>query len=152
MIVEPSRLSSHALDPTSTRTDVSRALSGLVVLSVGRGGPDQEAVNQVLKSAGAVVLVRASAADTAQILRAFIPSVVVIDVAADDGGEAASAVVRTVRRLPPEAGGALPVIGICRRTADDLAAVREKFQALLVHPFGAADVARTVRRAIEASS
>jgi hypothetical protein len=147
MIAEPSRLSSRKLPQLPDRRDVSRALAGLVVLSVGRGSPEQIAVNRALKSAGAVVLLKTSASETAQMLRAFIPSAVVIDAAPSN--DAASAVVRAIRRLPAEDGGALPVIGICGQTPADVSFLGESFQALLVHPFEAADVAQTILRAIE---
>ena len=143
MIIEPTRApSAHA--------DVGHLLNGLVVLSVGRASPEQAAVNRALKTAGAVVLVRSSAAEMAQMLRAFIPNLVVTEaVPADDAG---AAVVRAIRRLPQDDGGALPVIGICARTMDDLSTVAGLFQGLLVDPFEPRDVARTVLRAMKSAS
>ncbi|SRR6266540_3509614 len=143
MIVEP-------IPTLSAHMDVADLLNGLVVLSVGRASPEQAAVNRALKMAGAVVLVRSSAAEMAQMLRAFIPSLVVTEAApADDAG---AGVVRAIRRLPPDDGGALPVIGICARTMDDFSTVAGQFQGVLVGPFEPRDVARTVLRAMRASS
>src|SRR5712692_560953 len=129
MIVERTRALSRDLGSVSSDTDVAHLLNGLVVLSVGRASPEQVAVNRALKTAGAVVLVRSSAAEMAQMLRAFIPSLVVTEAAsADDAG---AAVVRAIRRLPPDDGGTLPVIGICARTIDDLSTIVGKFQGVL---------------------
>ncbi len=150
MIVEPTRTFSRDLGSVSAHADISHLLNGLVVLSVGRASPEQTAVNRALKTTGAVVLVRSSAAEAAQMLRAFIPSLVVTEAApADDAGPA---VLRAIRRLPPDDGGALPVIGICARTTDDLSTIAGQFQGLLVDPFEPGDVARTVLRAMKSSS
>jgi DNA-binding NtrC family response regulator len=97
--------------------------------------------------AGAVVLVRRSAAETAQMLRAFVPSVVVTEIVEDD--ETGPAVLREIRRLSSEDGGAVPVIGICAPIPDAAAAIRAEFQGLLAAPFESAEVARLVLRALE---
>ena len=162
MIVEPGRVSLRGLgvdlehrlnsstDDPSTAPEVAQLLSGLVVLSIGRGSPEQIAVNRALKAAGAVVLVRISAGEMAQMLRAFVPSLIVTEVVpGDDGG---SAVLRAIRQLPSDHCGALPVIGICARTPDGASMIPAEFQGLLVDPFEPGDVARTVLRAIEGAS
>ena len=150
MTVEPTRTLSRDLGPVSAHTDLAHLLNGLVVLSVGRASSEQAAVNRALKATGAVVLVRSSAAEMAQMLRAFIPSLVVTEAAsADDAG---AAVVRAIRRLPPDDGGALPVIGICARTMDDFSTIAGQFQGVLVDPFEPRDVARTVLRVMKSSS
>lgn len=122
-------------------------MAGLVVLSVGRGSVEQAAVNRALKAAGAVVLVRFSAGEMSQLLRAFVPSVIVTEVApaADD----TAAVLPALRRLAPDQGGNVPVVGIRPRAGDDSAAAREGFQAVLSAPFDVDDVARTVLAVIE---
>ena len=81
MIVEPTRTLSRDLGPVSAHTDLAHLLNGLVVLSVGRASSEQAAVNRALKATGAVVLVRSTAAEMAQMLRAFIPSLVVTEAA-----------------------------------------------------------------------
>ena len=162
MIVEPSRVSlrglgidlEHRLDPptdgASPLPEVEQLLSGLVILSIGRGSPEQIAVNRALKAAGAVVLVRISAGEMVQMLRAFVPSLIVTEIVpGDDGG---SAVLRAISQLPPNHEGPLPVIGICARATDGSSTIRAEFQGLLVDPFEPGDVARTVLRAIEGSS
>jgi len=150
MIIEPTQILSRDLGSESVREDASHWLNGLVVLSVGRASPEQIAVNRALKTAGAIVLVRSSAAETAQLLRAFIPSLVVTEAGAAD--EAGPAVLAAIRRLPPDDGGALPVIGICARTTDDVSTIGGQFQGVLVDPFEPGDVARTVLRAMNWSS
>ena len=101
MIAEPSRVSLRGLgvdlehrlnsstDDPSTAPEVAQLLSGLVVLSIGRGSPEQIAVNRALKAAGAVVLVRTSAGEMAQMLRAFVPSLIVTEVVPGDDGASA---------------------------------------------------------------
>jgi hypothetical protein len=162
MIVEPSRVSVRGLgvdlgrprnsstDDPSTAPEVAQLLSGLVILSIGRGSPEQIAVNRALKAAGAVVLVRTSAGEMAQMLRAFVPSLIVTEVVPGDDG--ASAVLRAIPQLPPDHGRPLPVIGICARATDGSSMIRAEFQGLLVDPFEPGDVARIVLRAIEGST
>jgi DNA-binding response OmpR family regulator len=150
MLTEPSRTLLRDLGRTSPATDASHSLSGLVVLSVGHGSPEHIAVNRALKTAGAVVLVRTSAAEAVQMLRAFVPSLVVTEVV--PGDDSGSAVLRAIRRIPPDHGGALPVIGVCARTTDAPSTIRAEFQGLLTDPFEPGDVARTVLGAIESSS
>jgi CheY-like chemotaxis protein len=150
MIIERTRALSQDLGSVSSPTDVAHLLNGLVVVSVGQASSEQAAVNRALKTAGAVVLVRSSAAEMAKMLRAFIPSLVVTETTtAEDAG---AAVVRAIRRLPPDDGGTLPVLGICARTMDDLSTMVGQFQGVLVDPFEPHDVARTVLRAMKSSS
>jgi PleD family two-component response regulator len=162
MIGDPSRVSSRSLvvnlerrlnastDGEAPEPDLAQALTGLVVLLVGRGSPEQAAVNRALKATGAVVLVRSSAGEMSQVLRAFVPSLVVTEIVPDEDG--GSAVLPAIRRLSAAHGGKVPVIGICPRTGDGPSATRAEFQGLLADPFDPGDVARTVLRVIESSS
>ena len=140
--VDASRGDSEITD----RGDVTGALSGRVVVSVGRGGPVQAAVNRALKAAGAIVMVKTSAAEIVEMLGAFVPGAIVTEVVpGDDGGPA---ILRAIRQLPPERGGDLPIVGVSWETRDPAPMIRAGFQGALVGPFDAVDVARTVLKAI----
>ena len=130
--------------------EVTDVLNGLVVVSVGRGGPVQEAVNRALKAAGAVVLAKTATADVTTMLRAFVPSVVVIEVV--PGDETGLTVLQEILRLPAERGGGFPVIGVSWEAPDPATLLRAGFHGALVGPFDAVDVARTVLRAVRQRS
>lgn len=120
------------------------------MVSVGRGGPVQTAVNRALKAAGAIVMVKRSAADVLRMLGAFVPSVVVTEVV--PGDEAGHAILRAIRNLPAERGGSLPIVGVSWETLDPEPIIRAGFQGALVGPFDAADVTRTVLDAVRQTS
>src|SRR5262245_24671555 len=115
---------------TSDRDAVSGgALSGRVVVSIGRGGPVQAAVNRALKAAGAIVRVKASTAEIVKMLGAFVPSVIVTEVV--PGDDSGPAVLTAVRRLPTEGGGDLPIVGVSWETLDPSPMIRAGFQGAL---------------------
>ena len=130
--------------------DVADVLNGLVVVSVGRGGPVQEAVNRALKAAGAVVLEKTATADVPRMLGAFLPSAVVIEVV--PGDDAGLTVLQEILRLPAERGGGLPLIGVSWEAPDPAPLLQAGFHGALVGPFDAVDVARTVLRAVRQRS
>ena len=148
---QPHEASASGVDAEVTDSgDVTGALSGRVVVSVGRGGPVQAAVNRALKAAGAIVMVKRSTADVVRMLGAFVPSVIVTEVVpGDDGGPA---ILSAVRTLPPERGGNVPIVGVSWETLDPTPMMRAGFQGALVGPFDALDVARTVLKAIHQAS
>ena len=113
---------------------VPQPLAGLVVLSVGLG----DVLNGMLKAAGAVVLVRGSAADMIRVLDAFVPNVIVAEVGADR--EEGLAVLRGIRRREPPRGGDLPVVGV----AAEALPFPPGFQATLAGVFDASELARAV--------
>jgi PleD family two-component response regulator len=132
--------------PMTDRGEVAGVLSGLVVISVGRGGPVQAAVNRALKAAGAIVMVKASTAEVVRMLGAFVPSVIVTEVIpGDDDGPA---ILSEIRRLPSQRGGDLPIVGVSWETLDPAPMIRAGYHGALVGPFDAADVARTVLTAV----
>ena len=136
-----------AFDPWDDReVDVADVLSGLVVVSMGRGGPVQAAVNRALGAAGAIVLVKTSTADVTRMLEAFVPSVVVTEVV--PGDEEGPRILAELGRLPAERGGALPVLGVSWETLDPAPVLRAGFHGALVGPFDAIDVARAVLKAV----
>ena len=132
------------------RDDVPGILNGRVVVSVGRGGPVQAAVNRALRAAGAIVMVKRSTADIVTMLGAFVPSVIVTEVV--PGDEGGPALLSAIRSLPPERGGNLPIVAVSWETLDPAPVIRAGFQGALGGPFDAVDVARTVLKALRQSS
>jgi DNA-binding response OmpR family regulator len=126
--------------------EVTNLLSGLVVVSVGRGGPVQAAVNRALRAAGGIVLVKASTASVTRMLEAFVPSIIVTEVV--PGDEEGLALLAEIRRRPAERGGNLPVVGVSWETLDPAPMLQAGFHGALVGPFDAIDVARAVLRAV----
>jgi hypothetical protein len=136
--------------PIDGEFEVADVLNGLAVVSVGRGGPVQAAVNLALKAAGAIVMVTTSTAEVMRMLDAFVPSLVVTEVV--PGDEGGVTILSEIRRLPPERGGGLPVVGVSWETLDPAPMLRAGFQGALVGPFDAIDVARTVLKALRQGS
>ena len=130
--------------------EVADVLSGLVVVSVGRGGSVQSAVNRALKAAGGIVLVKTSRASVMQMLEAFVPSVVVTEVG--PGDDEGMRILTEIRQRPAERGGDLPVVGVSRETLYPAPMLRAGFHGALVGPFDAIDVARAVLRAVRRRS
>ncbi|HMH49796.1 MAG TPA: hypothetical protein VK548_06150 [Candidatus Acidoferrum sp.] len=130
--------------------EVADVLSGLVVVSVGRGGPVQAAVNRALKAAGAIVLVKTSAADVLRMLAAFVPSVVVTEVV--PGDDTGTRMLSEIQQRPLERGGGLPVVGVSWETLDPAPLLHAGFHGALVGPFDAIDVARAVLKAVRRRS
>ena len=139
------RVGRPLLDDTVS-ADVAEALANTVVLAVGRGGVLQAGVCRMLKTLGVIVMVKTSAAAAVQMLGAFVPSLVVTELSLDE--DDGLAVLRNIRKLPPEHGGQLPVIGVSADPIDADALIREGFQDVLVSPFDAEDVWRAVVGAI----
>ncbi len=86
------------------------ALSGVHVLIIDDDAEARDLIRTVLRYCGALVSVAASAGDGLQSLQRVLPDVIVCDIAMPqhDGYW----FVRSLRTLPPEAGGRLPVIAV----------------------------------------
>ena len=132
--------------PIEGEAEVADILTGLVVVSLGRGGPVQASVNRALKAAGAIVMVKVSADEVIRMLGAFVPSLVVTEVV--PGDDEGPALLEQIGRLPAERGGRLPVVGVSWETLDPAPMLSAGFHGALVGPFDAIDVARTVLKAI----
>ena len=147
---DETRPADHGFAPyvpsSGAEIEVTDVLNGLVVVSVGRGGPVQEAVNRALKAAGAAVLVKTATADVTRMLGAFVPSVVVVEVV--PGDETGLTILREILALPAERGGGLPVVGVSWEAPDAASLLGAGFHGALVGPFDAVDVARTILRAV----
>ena len=130
--------------------EVADVLRGLVVVSVGRGGSVQAAVNRALKAAGAILLVKTSTAELTRMLGAFVPSVVLTEVV--PGDDEGPRVLAEIRRVTVKRGGGPPVIGVSWETSDPAPVLSAGFHGALVGPFDALDVARAVLRAVRQRS
>lgn len=137
-------------DPTGADIDITDVLGGLVVVSVGRRGPVQAAVNRALKAAGAIVLVKTGPAEVTEMLAAFVPNVIVTEVVAGD--DEARTILREILRRSPERGGRVPVVGVSWETLDPSPILRAGFHGALVGPFDAVDVARAILKAVRQRS
>ena len=86
------------------------ALSGVHVLIIDDDPEARDLIRTVLRYCGALVSVAASAGDGLETLQRVLPDVIVCDIAMPqhDGYW----FVRSLRALPPEAGGRLPVIAV----------------------------------------
>ncbi len=148
---DQSRPADHDVTPSlGAEIEVADVLNGVVVLSVGRGGPVQAAVNRALKAAGAIVLAKTSTAEMIRMLGAFVPSVVVTEVV--PGDDEGLTILREIRELPAERGGGLPVIGVSWEALDPAPILGAGFHGALVGPFDALDVARVVLKAVRQGS
>jgi CheY-like chemotaxis protein len=143
--------STSGVDPwVDGEVEVADVLSGLVAVSLGRGGPVQAAVNRALKAAGAIVLAKTSTAEVTQMLGTFVPSVVVTEVV--PGDDEGPRMLTEIRSLPAERGGTVPVVGVSWETLDPAPMLDAGFDGALVGPFDAIDVARAVLRAVRQRS
>jgi CheY-like chemotaxis protein len=86
------------------------ALSGVHVLIIDDDAEARDLIRTVLRYCGALVSVAASAGEGLESLQRVRPDVIVCDIAMPqhDGYW----FVRSLRALPPEAGGRLPVIAV----------------------------------------
>jgi CheY-like chemotaxis protein len=155
MIYQVNRISLRAIGVDTTPRIPPRAtgrghaidtLASLVVVSVGPGSPTHAAVNDALKALGAVVMVKASTGEVLEILAAFVPSAVIVELIAGD--DAGLALVHAVRNLRPDHGGRVPVIAVSAEPIDPTPVIQAGFQEVLVGPVETAEIARAVLAAI----
>jgi signal transduction histidine kinase len=116
------------------RRPARRDLSGLRILAVDDDASTREMLQQVFENAGAEVVLAGSAREALSEIQRFSPHALVSDIGMpyEDGYE----LLRQVRALPPEAGGATPAIALTGYTRDqDRAATREAgYQAVAGKP------------------
>jgi PAS domain S-box-containing protein len=116
------------------RRPARRDLSGLRILAVDDDAGTREMLQQVFENAGAEVVLAGSAREALSEIQRFNPHALVSDIGMphEDGYE----LLRQVRALPPEAGGATPAIALTGYTRDqDRAATREAgYQAVAGKP------------------
>lgn len=121
-------------------------LSGLTVLVVDDDNDGRELVRWVLSECQAQVLVAANAQQALEQLAAGHPQVLVSDIGMPqvDG----FALLKRVRALPPEQGGAVPAIALTAfaRPEDRARALHAGFAAHLTKPLNPAELLATVAR------
>jgi CheY-like chemotaxis protein len=120
--------------PPGARKPGRRDLSGLRILAVDDDASTREMLQQVFENAGAEVLLAGSVREALSKIQRFGPHALVSDIGMphEDGYE----LLRQVRALPPERGGATPAIALTAYTREkDRAATRDAgYQAVAAKP------------------
>ena len=119
-------------------------LDGVTVLVVDDETDSRLMVRQVLEQCGARVIEAASAAEALEQVRHHRPSVLLSDIAMP--GEDGYSLIRRLRALPADAGGAIPAAAMSAHagTTDRRTALESGFQLHIAKPFDADAIARTV--------
>jgi len=125
MLMEPEAEAGEVEEPASTEPPAAAEpapepdqtmLDGLSILVVEDEADSREAIAAVLERYGARVMAAASAAQAIEALEAATPDVLVSDIGMPeaDGYD----LIRTVRKLAPERGGALPALALTAYAAE----------------------------------
>jgi PAS domain S-box-containing protein len=141
--------------PSADRVDGARAgergaarrdLEGLRILAVDDDASTREMLQQVLENAGAEVLLAGSAREALSEIRRFNPHALVSDIGMphEDGYD----LLRKLRALPPEAGGATPAVALtgCTRDKDRAATRAAGYQAFASKPVDLDELFSAIRR------
>jgi chemotaxis family two-component system sensor kinase Cph1 len=109
-------------------------LDGLQILVVDDEADARELLRLELSRCGARVTVAASAEEALEILPALLPNVLISDIGMP--GTDGYALIRAIRRLPPEQGGRTPAVALTAyaRTEERARAFRAGFQAHVPKP------------------
>ena len=122
-------------------------LDGLSVLVVDDDADVRDALAGVLERCGATVRAAAGTREAMTAVREAVPDVLVSDLGmpGDDGYE----LIRQVRMLPPDGGGALPALAVSAysRESDLRKALAAGFRVHLAKPVAAAELVHEVARA-----
>jgi CheY-like chemotaxis protein len=132
------RLPLAPFEPAGARAGECKAprgnLRGLRILAVDDDASTREMLQQVFENAGAEVMLAGSAREALSKIQGFNPHALVSDIGMphEDGYD----LLRQVRTLPPEAGGATPAIALTAYTREkDRAATQEAgYQAVAGKP------------------
>ena len=126
--------------PPEARPD----LTGVRVLVVDDEPDARLLVARLLKDCGAVVSTAGNAQEALTLVQAVRPAVLVSDIGMP--GEDGHALIRRVRVLPTEAGGATPALALTAyaRTEDRVRAMQAGFQRHLAKPVEAGEMLATV--------
>ncbi|BDG08040.1 hybrid sensor histidine kinase/response regulator [Anaeromyxobacter paludicola] len=125
---------------------VPAALGGLRVLIVDDDPDTLEVVRQLLEQAGAVVSAARDVEGALRLLAQDRPDVLVSDIGMP--GEDGYSLIRRVRALPPERGGAIPAAALTAFTQTEhrQEALGAGYQLYLAKPIGPAELADAVAR------
>jgi len=136
----------------ASRKPGEHPLAGLRILTVDDDRSTREMLQEALERAGAQVLVAESARDALGKLERFRPDVLVSDIGMpeEDGYD----LLRKVRRLPRELGGATPAIAVTGFFRDeDRAATRNAgYQAVTRKPVNLEELLTTIAALAERRS
>jgi PAS domain S-box-containing protein len=123
-----------------------RDLAGLRILAVDDDASTREMLQQVFENAGAQVVLAGSAREALSQIQRFSPHALVSDIGMphEDGYD----LLRQVRALPPESGGATPAVALTGYTRDkDRAATRDAgYQAFACKPLDVDELFSAIRR------
>jgi len=132
------------LTATDELPDDAPRLDGLRILVVDRSEEVREVVSRILRLSGAEVEAVDSAADALASFARSVPDVLVS--AIDMEGETGYSLLRKVRRLPRDVGGAVPAAALTghSRTEDRVRALRAGFQMYMSKPVHPAELLAVV--------
>ena len=138
--------------PNSLTLDTGRPkredVKGLRILVVEDAADTLELLDLILSSHGAQVLTCRMAQEALRLLPGFIPDLIISDIGMP--GMDGYALIRSVRQLPAEQGGAIPAIALTAmaRTEDREAVLAAGYQMHLCKPIVPTDLLENVRRVV----
>lgn len=150
--MNPTASTLGATDGGASRKPGEPPLAGLRILTVDDDRSTREMLQEALERAGAQVVVAESARDALGKLKRFRPDVLVSDIGMPD--EDGYDLLRKVRRLPRELGGATPAIAVTGFFRDeDRAATRNAgYQAVTRKPVNLEELLTTIAALAERRS
>ena len=118
------------------------SLKGVHVVVVDDDAIARGVLTAVLSYCGALVLTVASARETLELMRLIKPDVLIVKLALPD--QTGAELIREVRRLKPESGGEVPMIGIGSAESEREPALAVGFQAYFTSPINPWEFTRTI--------
>jgi PAS domain S-box-containing protein len=126
-----------------------RSLEGVRVLAVDDEADARQLIAEILSLCGAQVRVVASAAEALEVLREWLPHVLLSDIGMPEGD--GYALIEQVRALPPELGGETPAAALTAYAGPDAEAraLSSGYQAHLAKPVEPSELSALVARLAE---
>jgi PAS domain S-box-containing protein len=129
--------------------DCHEKLNGLKILAVDDEADTCELLKAALEQCGAEVATACSAQEALEQLEGFLPDVLISDIGMphEDGYE----LIRRVRQIPAESGGAVPAVALTAyaRAEDRLRVLREGYQMHLPKPVELAELVAVVASLVQ---
>jgi PAS domain S-box-containing protein len=140
----------HPVDGDSLLAfDCHEKLNGLKILAVDDEADTCELLKAALEQCGAEVATARSAQEALEQLEGFLPDVLISDIGMphEDGYE----LIRRVRQIPAESGGAVPAVALTAyaRAEDRLRVLREGYQMHLPKPVELAELVAVVASLVQ---
>lgn len=128
------------------------ALAGTRILVVEDDADVRGVVARLLEKVGAAVAVLPSGEALTNELQEFRPHLLLIDIGLP--GEDGYSLVRRIRRMPPDEGGAIPAVSLTAhaRSEDRARAIESGFQEYLTKPVDAARLIATISRLVKSAA